>query len=186
MTSRAPILANNHYGAASAFTPENLLREARRQKGLPVANTPAVCVLDPDGDLVRQLELAGRTRVDPGWPCYHTDLHRVRDGDLEFGIVGRAVGASFAVLIAEELFANGCELLISMTSAGQLMALRPPPYFVLIDKALRDEGTSYHYLSPAEFSHASEPLMDGLAGAFAELSERGATWTTDAPFRETA
>jgi hypothetical protein len=35
-----------------------------------------------------------------------------------------------------------------------LAELRPPPYFVLIERALRDEGTSYHYQEPAEFSHA--------------------------------
>ena len=189
MTFRAPILANKHYTAVSAFEPENLLREARRQKQIRAAAVPAVCVLDPDGDLIRRLESAGRTRLDTCWPCYHTELHRVGEGDVELGIVGRAVGASFAVLIAEQLFASGCELLISMTSAGQLVPLRAPPYFILIDMALRDEGTSYHYLPPAEFSHASEPLMGSLAGAFANLAipvERGATWTTDAPFRETA
>ena len=95
-----PILDDKHYREASAFTPENLLREARRQKGMAATPVPAICILDPDGDLVRQLESAGRTRRDSGWPCYHTDLHRIREGDLEFGIVGRAVGAPFAVLIA--------------------------------------------------------------------------------------
>ena len=189
MSPRAPILADKHYETGSAFTPENLLREARRQKGIEETRSPAICVLDPDGDLVRQLERAGRTQLDPGWPCYHTDLHRVRESDLEVGIVGRAVGASFAVLIAEELFASGCELLISMTSAGQLVPVPPPPYFILIDKALRDEGTSYHYLPPGDFSHAAEALLESLSGAFAHLPvpvERGAVWTTDAPFRETA
>ena len=189
MAVRTPILADKHFGAASAFTPQNLLREARRQKGMAATQAPGICVLDPDGDLVRQLERAGRTQVDPGWPCYHTDLHRFRDGDLELGIVGRAVGASFAVLIAEQLFANGCEFLISMTSAGQLAPRQLPPYFVLVDKALRDEGTSYHYLPPAEFSCASKPLLDTLSGAFSHMPisvDRGATWTTDAPFRETA
>ena len=188
MTSRTPIVADKHYDAASAFTPENLLREARRQKGIVATPVPAVCILDPDGDLVRQLERAGRTRLDPGWPCYHTDLHRIREGNLELGIVGRAVGASFAVLIAEQLFASGCELLISMTSAGQLAPLWPPPYFILIDKALRDEGTSYHYLPPSEFSRADRSLLACLSGAFNHMPvpvERGATWTTDAPFRET-
>jgi uridine phosphorylase len=76
-----------------------------------------------------------------------------------------------------------------MTSAGQLAALRPPPYFVLIDKALRDEGTSYHYAPPGEFSHADPALLAAMDGAFAQLRvpvERGAAWTTDAPFRETA
>lgn len=184
-----PILDDKHYREASAFTPENLLREARRQKAIAATPVPAICILDPDGDLVQQLESAGRTRRDCGWPCYHTDLHRIREGDLEFGIVGRAVGASFAVLIAEQLFASGCELLISMTSAGQLAPLRPPPYFILIDKALRDEGTSYHYLPSSEFSFAAQPTLDSLASAFDHVPVpvvRGPTWTTDAPFRETA
>ena len=184
-----PILQRKHYRQASAFTPEGLLREARRQKGIAPANVPAVCVLDPDGDMVRQLTRTGRARRDDGWACYHTDLYRFADGALELGLIGCAVGAPFAVLIAEQLFASGCRLLISMTSAGQLAPLRPPPYFVLIDKALRDEGTSYHYLPPGDFSHADAALVAGMDGAFADLRvpvERGSTWTTDAPFRETA
>jgi uridine phosphorylase len=184
-----PILERKHYAEASAFTPEGLLREARRQKGIASSRVPAVCVLDPDGDIVRQLTRSGRARPDPGWACYHTALNRFADGGIELGLIGCAVGAPFAVLIAEQLFASGCRLLISMTSAGQIAPLKPPPYFILIDKALRDEGTSYHYLPPAEFSHASEALLALLDGAFSALRvpvERGATWTTDAPFRETA
>ncbi len=186
---KAPILEEKRYSAASAFKPENLLREARRQKGLAESSVPRVCVLDPDGDMVRQLAHDGRAHRDPAWACYHTDLYRLPEGEFELGVIGCAVGAPFAVLVAEELFASGCGLLISMTSAGQLVQLRPPPYFVLIDKALRDEGTSYHYLPPSEFSHADASLLALLEGAFSALPvpvEKGATWTTDAPFRETA
>ena len=185
----APILADKLYDAPSAFTPDNLLREARRQKGIDAASVPAVCVLDPDGDMVRRLEREGRARLDSSWACYHTELYRTFDGGIALGLVGCAVGAPFAVLVAEELFASGCQLLISMTSAGQLAGLRPPPYFVLIDRALRDEGTSYHYLPPDDFSRADAALLALLEGAFLDLQvpvERGATWTTDAPFRETA
>lgn len=77
-----------------------------------------------------------------------------------------------------------------MTSAGQLASVgAEPPYFVLIDRALRDEGVSYHYLPPSEFSVAAEDLLGALDGAFAELPTlvvRGGAWTTGAPFRETA
>jgi uridine phosphorylase len=183
-----PLLANKHYAKPSAFTPENLLREARRQKRRGEATVPAVCVLDPDGDLARQVRDARRASPDPGWACYHTDLYRFVEHGIELGVIGCAVGAAFAVLVAEELFASGCRLLLSMTSAGQLLAEKPPPYFFLIDRALRDEGTSYHYAPPSEFSHADEALLDAMTEAFAGLRvavERGATWTTDAPFRET-
>lgn len=43
------------------------------------------------------------------------------------------VGAAFAVLIAEELLASGCRLLISMTSAGQILPVQAPPYFIIVD-----------------------------------------------------
>lgn len=187
--TRAPILRDKHYAAPTAFTPESLLREARRQKRIEAGAVPLVCVLDPDGDLVRQLARQGRGQIDQTWACYHTQLMRVVEHDLELGIIGCAVGASFAVLVAEELFASGCRLLISITSSGQLVTVRPPPYFVLIDRALRDEGTSYHYLPPSEFSDADPALLARLTGIFDGLPvpvERGATWTTDAPFRETA
>ncbi len=183
-----PILADKRYDRPSAFAPENLLREARRQKGLPAGEIPAVCVLDPDGDIVRYLRRTGRGQPDPAWACYHTDLHRVRWENHDLGIVGCAVGASFAVLVAEQLFASGCRFLISITSAGQLIDVAPPPYFILIEKALRDEGTSYHYQPPSEFSHADPDLQRTIAGALSGIGLPvicGPTWTTDAPYRET-
>ena len=145
----APILEHKFYEIPSVFTPENLLREARRQKGLAFGTVPAICVLDPDGDLVDYLRATNRASPHPTWACYHTELDTFLNEGIEFGVIGRVVGASFAVLVAEELFASGCELLISITSAGQIISLDHPPYVVLIEKALRDEGTSYHYLPPS-------------------------------------
>lgn len=186
--SRVPILANKDYTSPSVFRPESMLREARRQKALDRHTVPPVCVLDPDGDIVRGLRATGQARADEQWACYHTDLFRFDHAEHELGVVGCAVGGSFAVLVAEELFACGCRLLISMTSSGQLLQPRDPPYFVLIEKALRDEGTSYHYLPPSDFAEADPDFVRRVDAALAPLRVsvlRGATWTTDAPFRET-
>lgn len=183
-----PILRDKAYDQPSAFTPENLLREARRQKGLPEGEVPAVCVLDPDGDIVRNLVAGDEAGKDPSWACYHTELFRFQQDGVTFGIVGGAIGSSFAVLVAEQLFASGCRLLISITSSGQITRVGAPPYFVLIEKALRDEGTSYHYLPPSEFASLQPRLRNRLARAFDAVPAPvhvGATWTTDAPYRET-
>ena len=189
MSNSPPILAGKDYAAPSVFEPENLLREARRQKNLEDSAVPEVCLLDPDGDIVRALAATGRSRRSAGWACYHTELHEFEEAGEDFGIIGCAVGASFAVLLAEQLFASGCRLLISMTSAGQIAQIGSPPYFILIDRALRDEGTSYHYLPPTDFAEANEELVQAAMDAFAAAHQpmrRGASWTTDAPFRETA
>jgi uridine phosphorylase len=189
MTKLPPILIGKDFAAPSVFEPENLLREARRQRGLSNGKVPEICILDPDGDIVRALGKAGRTCRSSGWACYHTDLFEFEHGAECFGIIGCAVGASFAVLVAEQLFTSGCRFLVSMTSAGQILEETPPPYFVLIDRALRDEGTSYHYLPPAAFVAADSGLVEATAGELAASGKRvcrGATWTTDAPFRETA
>jgi purine-nucleoside phosphorylase len=188
LSNLPPILAGKDFAAPSVFEPENLLREARRQKNLPGSAVPEICLLDPDGDIVRALVTSGRSRRSASWACYHTDLYEFAHGGEHFGIIGCAVGASFAVLLAEQLFASGCRLLISMTSAGQIVEQGSPPYFILIDRALRDEGTSYHYLPPAEFAEADEGLIQCAMNAFAAARQpmhRGASWTTDAPFRET-
>jgi len=92
--------------APSAFTPENLLREALRQKRMAAADIPAICVLDPDGDIVRSLVASKRAQLDQAWACYHTQLYSLAHSGIDFGIVGCAVGASFAVLVAEQMFAS--------------------------------------------------------------------------------
>ena len=187
--SRPPILRHKRYDQPSVFAPENLLREARRQRAIPSGQVPRICVLDPDGDIVRNLAATDRTTLNPHWACYHTQLYDFEHGGIEFGIVGCVVGASFAALVAEELFVSGCQLLVSVTSSGQITPGENPPFFVLIEKALRDEGTSYHYLPPSEYAYLDDRMATILDGAFDDLLVpvyQGATWTTDAPFRETA
>lgn len=185
----APLFENKSPAAASVFSPDALLREARRQKRLAPLDVPAICILDPDGDILRHLRKSGQATRFDAWPCYHTDLYTFRLGEQTVGIIGCVVGAPFAVLIAEELFACGCRFLLSLTSAGQINPAGPTPYFVVIDRALRDEGTSYHYAAPAEFAQADAQLVANAANALKQAGLRilvGASWTTDAPFRETA
>ena len=184
----APIIEHDDPDAPSLFTAKAMLSLARKCKGLVAGQAPAICVLDPDGDLERHLHACGELRDDANWGCFHTRL-AVREGrGGEFGIIGRAVGAAFSVLLAEQLFASGCRFLISLSSAGQVVDLGQPPYFVAIDRALRDEGTSYHYLPPGRFAEADSQLLDQMLPALTATGvplHVGSSWTTDAPFRET-
>lgn len=189
MTSESPLFHSKHYRRAPVFTPANLLREARRQKSLPAGDVPPVCVLDPDGDIVAYLRRNKLAEPNPVWACYHTVLYQFQVDGRACGIIGCAVGGPFAVLLAEQLFVSGCQLLVSITSAGQILPIRTPPYFVLIEKALRDEGTSHHYSPPSKYAclaQATRKILDQTLKDFTPSIERGAVWTTDAPYRETA
>jgi purine-nucleoside phosphorylase len=182
------ITDNKHYNEPSVFTPENLLREARRQKNIDNCMVPDVCVLDPDGDLVEYLLRTNQAKMNQCWACYHTKLYNVKQNDFEFAVLGCAVGSSFAVLIAEQLFVSGCKTLISVTSAGIINPTKNDSKFVLIEQALRDEGTSYHYIPPQENSTIDPVLFENLVSYYRDSGlsvETGNSWTTDAPYRET-
>lgn len=184
----AGMIGRSDHDQPSVFLPENMLREARRQRNLIPGVVPDVCLLDPDGDVVRYLAAANRATRSPSWACYHTDMWETDHDGLRIGIVGCAVGASFAVLVAEELFASGCRFLVSITSAGRIDADQGLPEMILIDRALRGEGTSHAYL-PSSPDIAADPALintieQGLAHAGISVG-RGTSWTTDAPFRET-
>jgi purine-nucleoside phosphorylase len=180
----ADILKNKNYTDASVFQPINLLRESRRQNKIPSGKVPSICVLDPDGDLVDYLNNKKRATISKYWACYHSNLYTFKIDKLTIGIIPCAVGSSYAVLIAEQLFVSGCKLLISVTSAGIIKQLDSNKKFALITKAIRDEGTSYHYLPKNEPSELCQKLLKKLRNnenLWAEVK----SWTTDAPYRET-
>ena len=185
--TRIPLLEHEP-SETPVFTAANLLRAARIRKGLPKVVVPAGCLLDFDGELVRHLADTGRTVEDAAWPCFHTRLFRWRAGGAEYGVIGGTIGAPFAVLVAEELFALGCRALVSISSAGLVAERFTPPFFLLIDRALRDEGTSCHYMRPGRYADADPSLVAAVRDRMAGLSvlvHTGSSWTTDAPFRET-
>jgi uridine phosphorylase len=185
--TRTPLLEHEP-SEGPVFTAANLLEAARLRKGLPRVSVPAGCLLDFDGELVQHLAVTGRAREETAWPCFHTRLFRWRDGSAEYGVVGGTIGAPFAVLVAEELFALGCRALVSLSSAGLVAEGLAPPFFLLVERALRDEGTSCHYRRPDRYAEADPSLISAVRKRIAGLSvpvHAGPSWTTDAPFRET-
>jgi uridine phosphorylase len=180
------ILDNKYYNEESVFKAENLLREAKRQKNLPDCRVPRICLLDPDGDMLSYLVREGKAQLNECWACYHSKLYSFKLQDQTIGIIPCIVGSSYAVLVVEQLFVSGCEILISITSAGMINGSNTDKRFALITSAIRDEGTSYHYLPPGETSILDEKLSKKLSSDHTTSPyTTGISWTTDAPFRET-
>jgi uridine phosphorylase len=181
----ASILENKNYDEVSVFLPENLLREARRQKNIRNCSIPQICILDPDGDLANYLQKTGDAKKNGCWACYHSTLFTFQIGEIEIGIIPCIVGASYAVLVAEQLFVSGCRLLISVTSSGIINQPVTDKHFALITDAVRDEGTSYHYLPAETPATIGDKLFKKLNMISGSLWFNAKSWTTDAPYRET-
>ena len=116
-------------------------------------------------------------------PVYELDYHGAR-----LTLVHPGVGAPLAAGFTEELIARGVRAFVACGGAGVLVPDVALGHVVVPTAAIRDEGTSYHYL-PA--SRTVEPSADAVAAILDTLTQRGiahvtgTTWTTDALYRET-
>src|SRR5204862_5503036 len=109
------------------------------------------------------------------------------DGNV--GVCCMGIGAPAVAAQLEVLISLGVHEFLSLGTAGGLHAEQSIGDVVVLKGAVRDEGVSYHYLAPDATVQPDESLTaalrDRLVSGGLSVSE-GATWTTDAPYRETA
>lgn len=185
---RLPLL-NHAPDEPSAFTPQGLMDSVRRARCVPNGDVPPICILEFDGDITDWLIDQGLARKFPSWPCFHTTMFAAEVEETVCGIIPRTIGGPYAVLIAEQLAASGAKLIVGLTSAGRVARDLPLPCLVVITDAIRDEGTSLHYLPAGSEVACPSPQVTALLEE--ELPETGwavrsgKVWTTDAPYRET-
>ena len=113
--------------------------------------------------------------------------HALPDTDGGVILVGNfGIGAPVAAVVAETLIACGVREIISLGTAGGLQPDLSPGELISVHGAVRDDGTSQHYLKPDVLVGPDDALTRRLEGALGNaMSARGSVWTTDAPFRET-
>lgn len=115
-------------------------------------------------------------------------VYRVFHQGAEICLCQAPLGASASAQFLDWLIGHGVRSVISVGSCGALIPL-PENAFLIPTRALRDEGTSYHYLPPARFveipEEAQDIIADVLRGHGLKFTEC-ITWTTDGFFRETA
>lgn len=105
------------------------------------------------------------------------------------GVAGKfGIGAPAAVTNFEELIAFGVKRFISIGTAGALRKGVDIGDIMVCERAIRDEGTSYHYLKPSKYAYPSRALTAAIRAALKAGGVEffsGTTWTVDAPYRET-
>ena len=97
-------------------------------------------------------------------------------------------GAPGAAATLEELYAMGCNKFIICGGAGALTKDSKVGEIVIPASAVRDEGTSYHYLEPSREIECHKKTVDIASSCLKQMGipfTTGKTWTTDAIYRET-
>jgi uridine phosphorylase len=168
-------------------TPEAILEPSKILKQIDIPEHAVICFFQ---DVITQLSQRHTMRVlkhlksEIGTnPVYELDFHGKR-----LAVIHPGVGAPLAAAFLEEIIALGSRKFIACGGAGVLDGTLVLGHIVVPTSAIRDEGTSYHYLPPAR-EVAPDPA--GVAAIEATLQKhnvqyvQGKTWTTDAPYRET-
>jgi len=174
--------------APTAFSPEALMEAVRADRHLSREPIPQICLLEFDGDLTDWLVSTGKVRPCRSWACFHTSMFSLEVDGITCGIVPRTIGGPYAVLVAEQMTISGARVVLGLTSAGRVSSTMPVPGLVAVTRAVRDEGTSYHYLPPAAMVDAPSEVASLLESELRTQPlpvRSGTVWTTDAPYRET-
>lgn len=108
--------------------------------------------------------------------------------DKKFIIAISPVGAPSAAMMMEVLGFMGITNFFACGSSGQISEDLDSTKFFLVEKAIRSEGVSYHYLKPSIYANTTNQLTNHIANFLSSQNisfERGIVWTTDSFFRET-
>ena len=114
-------------------------------------------------------------------------IYKLTVENQEITIVRAPVGSAPAGQILDFLIGAGVKKIVAIGSCGSLIDL-PENKWIIPTKALRDEGTSYHYLPASRTIDLQKSVVTSLENSFKKLgleTERCMTWTTDAFYRET-
>ncbi len=128
-------------------------------------------------------EIAQTYDVDGIWPVYEVSYKGRR-----FAYYKARLGAPACVGCFEDVIAMGAKRIILLGNCGVLDSSIKDCGIIIPDRAIRDEGTSYHYLPASDTIEVNRKFVEEFISVLEEFGYpyvRGTTWTTDAFYRET-
>lgn len=153
-------------------------------------DVPEHCVICFFQDVITKVvqqhngEVVARQRSEVG----SHPLFRLELAGQPFALFHAGVGAPMVAALLEEVIARGCRKFIACGSAGVLDRQIAMGHVIVPEAAIRDEGTSYHYLPPGREVAAAPEAVSAIRSVLEEHAVPhlvSKTWTTDAIYRET-
>ena len=172
------------YEKESLFTPEMGLKDRIKKDGKPNFPVPKGVIFCFNWDLLNYILENFENKQVEG---FFAKCYMLKEAPImvvsKFGI-----GAPVATALIEDLIAYGIKNFVSIGNAGSLQHDVKVGDLVVVEKAIRDEGTSHHYITPSKYVEAPTGMLKALKDVLSEKRidfHAGTSWTTDAFFRET-
>lgn len=164
-----------------------LLTAAAQMQGKRLPPAPPWLIFCPQASLLRHAVKRWRGKRVPG---FFGETYLLTKSDHRVAVAGGfGAGAPVVGALVEAFAVWGVSRFFWLGIAGGLQPELQTGDLVLVETAVRDEGTSHHYLPSEPMVAATTPLTESVAQAISQAKlpcQKGATWTTDAPYRETA
>ncbi len=158
---------------------------ARRHQAVSKTSYPKNCIICYQDNFVRLAR--ERFKARPRERLYTRILYEFKYDRQPIALIQSNVGAPVTALFIEKLIAMGVKRFLNIGIAGALMDRDiKPGDLVLCTKALRNEGTSYHYQKPARYALPDRGLTDRAESVLKASGidyKKGPTITIDAPYR---
>jgi uridine phosphorylase len=169
----------------SLVTPKDYLAYARK-RGMVPQHRPDSVIVAYHQSLMQHVLEHHRTRRVKG---FFGQMFLLEETARRVALIGNfGIGAPNAVIHLEEFIEWGVKRFVSIGTAGSLQKGLRVGDLVLCERAIRDEGSSHHYLPPSRYAHPSKQLTERVRGSLRSRRLKfvsGTSWTIDTPYRET-
>jgi len=176
----------NKHAKDSMFTSEEFMSYKKKMGKYPKFKPPIGVIFCYQSSLMEYIfENHKTTKVEEFWG----KMHLLNETNNKIAIIGNfGIGAPVSVVLLEELIAFGVKKFISIGTAGTLQKNIKIGDLMVCEKAIRDEGTSHHYLKHSKYAYASKKITKDIINSLKTNKQKyfiGKSWTIDAPYRET-
>ncbi|MFX0114018.1 MAG: nucleoside phosphorylase [Candidatus Hodarchaeota archaeon] len=176
----------NKHEKPSLVTPEVFMKYRKKIGRYPTFQPPRSVIFCYDRRLHEYILKNESTKKLEG---FFGDFYLLEDTNHEIAVIANfGIGAPIIAILVEELAVFGVKAFLSIGVAGSLQESAQLGSVIVCDRAIRDEGTSHHYIRSEKYSFPSKSMLRRIEVAIKKMGLEvnfGTTWTIDAPYRET-
>src|SRR3989344_2437534 len=176
----------NKHNLDSMITPLDFMNYLKKTKKYPKFKAPKGVILCYQKSLMEHILKNHKVTKVNG---FYGEMYLINETKGRVAVIGKfGIGSPVVVSLLEELIAFGVKKFISIGTAGTLQKNIKIGSLMVCDKAIRDEGTSYHYVKSSKYSYASKQITSNIRRVLEKFDQNyfvGTSWSIDAPYRET-